>query len=135
MDTSPKYAWRATYNDGTVINWNTPGFSYSDINRDRLRLFELVSKESGESVLKIQVEPGDRLIWRNMTAIRPGGGVEIVQMVGKQRTMNGKNVQAIALFFERDRTVEMFDRFDPKHPFLRGVQLLPFEDWYETATN
>lgn len=128
-DTTPQYAWRATYDDRTVVNWSTPGFSYKDINRTKLRLFEIVHKVSDESVLKIELQPGDRLIWRNMTTIRPGRGVEIVQMVGKQRTENGKNVQGIALFFERDRTVEFFDRFDPKHPFLRGHKLHPYEEW------
>lgn len=129
VSTIPRYAWKATYDDRTVVMWNAPGISYNDINRLKLRLFEIVSKESGETALKVELQPGDRLIWRNMTAISAGKGAEIVQLVGKQRTVNGKNVQWIALFFEKDKRVEFFDRFDEKHTFLQGVQLLPFEDW------
>ena len=105
--------------------------SYDKLNRLKLRLFEIVNKESGETALKIELQPGDRLIWRNMTALSAGKGAEIVQLVGKQRTVQGKNVQWIALFFERDKKVEFFDRFDQRHPFLYGVQLLPCEDWVE----
>jgi hypothetical protein len=132
VNTKPQYAWRATYDDGTVISWNSVvGFSYNDLNRAKLRVFEIVSKESGETALKVELEKGDRLIWRNMTTIATGKGAEIVQMVGKQRTIEGKNVQWVALFFEKDKKVEFFDRFDEKHTFLRGVKLLPFEEWVE----
>lgn len=126
------YRWRATYNDGFTLTEEpgNPVTQYRNIDRSKLRRFELLRADSHRSVFSMAFEPHQRLIWRRRFAQRLGGQHEIVHIIGKQWTRDGQNHQAIALFFEKDGTVEMFDRFDETHPFLQGVQFLPCENNY-----
>jgi hypothetical protein len=123
------YRWRAIHEDGFTLEEkpNDEFAVYSNINRKKLRVFELFNKETKEVKLSIKFYPGQRLIWRRRKEMAPGGKENTVHIVGKQQTINGANKQGIALLFERDGTVEFFERFDPSHPFLRPIKLLPEE--------
>jgi len=124
------YRWRATYNNGFQLTEEpgNPATQYRNIDRSKLVCFELLRADTKETVFRMAFLPHQRLIWRRRFAQRLGGTCEIVHIIGKQWNRDGQNHQAIALFFEKDGTIEMFDRFDEQHPFLRGVQFLPFEN-------
>lgn len=119
-----KFRFRAHYNDGSTLTEDpTKEFAnYSNINRHKLVMFELFNIENNQPVLKIKIDPGQRLIWRRRKAIEPGGDEKTVHIVGKQQTINGKNYQGIALLYD-DGTSEFFDKFNPKHPWLHPVIL------------
>jgi len=128
-NTMPVYWWRATYDNGETFTLQ-PGSTYNqyhNIDRTRLRVFELFNHDTGEVKVKLNFLPGQRLIWRTRHRLQVGGQDEVVHIVGKQMTVDGKNSQGIFLLFEKDGSVEFFDRYDAKHPFLQEVQLLPFE--------
>lgn len=124
----PAYAPRVTYTDGEVVELGADN-PYDKIDRTRLRLFELVHKETKQVAIKLHILPEQRLIWRVRTAMRPGHPPFIAHIIGKQQTVDGKNKQGIFVYFETDGSVEFMERFEEGHAFLSPVQLLPSEDW------
>jgi hypothetical protein len=115
------FYWRATYDNGETIEKG----KYEDIDRERLRFFELLD-EDGNVRVKVKLEKGQRLIWRKRVELTPGEGEKVVHLVGKQETVEEKNVQGLCLLYE-DGTMEFFEKFNKEHPWLRPVVLLPEE--------
>ncbi len=120
------FYWKATYDNGETIQQEPNKVGYNDIDRDRLRVFELFDIETGQTKLKIKFEKGQRLIWRRREAMTTSGKMTIVHLVGKQETVKGKNIQGLALLYE-DGAVEFFEKFNREHPWLRPIELLPEE--------
>lgn len=117
-----QYSFRAHYNDGSYQERG----NYADIDRDRLVAFELFDINTDNTALKMVFLPGQKLIWRKRHELKSTGEEKIVHLIGKQENRGGKNYQSLALLFDDGHT-EFFDKFDPRHPFLREVQLLPGE--------
>jgi hypothetical protein len=123
-----KYRFKAHYNDGTtfVEDPKDPYANYSNINRNKLEAFELFDIDNNQTAIKIKFLPGQRLVWRRRKALVAGRGEITVHIIGKQQTINGRNVQGVALLYP-DGTTEFFEKFNSGHPWLRPIDLLPEE--------
>lgn len=122
-----RFQWRAVYTDGsflTQINEDGTKNAYADIDRNNLAAFEMW-EGTGVRVLSLRFAPGQRLIWRRrvfMSQTNEGAGVsEVVHIIGKQQTVEGKNYQGIIGLFESDGRVEVAGKFDENHPFFKPV--------------
>ncbi len=118
-----RYTWKALYNDGTSlgqINEDGSKNAYSDIDRTKLSGFELW--DGNVRVLYLSLTKGQRLIWRRRSEMVQGGVVgEVCHIVGKQETIDGKNIQGIIAIFESDGHIEIAERFNDKHPWLYPI--------------
>jgi hypothetical protein len=123
-----KYRFRAIYTDGSILieNPEDPSANYSKIDRQKLKIFELFEVDTNKTVIKIDLEPKQRLIWRRRKALVPGKGEITVHIVGKQETIDGKNIQGLSLLYP-DGSVNCFSRYNKKHPWLRPIKLLEIE--------
>jgi hypothetical protein len=96
--------WQAHYTDGSTLPQGN-GATYTDIERDKLQAFDLWRGE--QLLVRVDLRPDSngevgqrRLIWRMRRRLDTGGGQMTIHMVGWQRTVNGRNVQAICYVFE-----------------------------------
>lgn len=127
------YTWKALYKDGASleqIERTGKKNTYADIDRKKLSGFELWN--GSNRVFYLKIDRGQRLIWRRRTEMGQGGQVlGVCHIVGKQETVEGKNIQGIALIFESDGRIEMADRFDENHPWLYPIMVNKDdgEDW------
>jgi len=115
------YFWRATYKEGThVTSDNVP---YAEIDRRRLRRFEVVQRETGKALIDMPFEPADCLIWRKRVQIRPTGE-ERYHIVCRERVVG----QYFILYLnEATGEVKGTMRFDPSNALLCEPERLPFE--------
>lgn len=98
-------SWVAHYSDNTVLA-QADGASYSQINRHKLVAFDLVSE--GHLLVRVDLRPNDvsegvearRLIWRIRHLANTNGNGSQIHLIGWQRRVNGRNVQAINYVFE-----------------------------------
>lgn len=118
------YYWATVYEDGhrrVQLDWQDPENEakknyYKDIDRDRLRRFEIWRDNT--MLFWLSFRPGQKLIWRRRVSIAPGKGVEMAcHILGKQEKVNGKNVQGIIVLYE-DGRIEVSDRWRDDHPWL-----------------
>ncbi len=108
--------WQALYNDDKVLKqFNADGTEnkYKDIDRYRLRRFDLVS--DGKPVYSVYLHTGQRLIYRRRHFIKANGERWVVYLVGWQLTIDTakglKNVTSIMYVFP-DGTVALDDSRD-----------------------
>ena len=85
-----------------------------------------VIDDSGNTILELHLEPGQRLIYRRRHAQTIGKPLITVTIVGWQQTIAGQNVQSIAYVFE-DGRIELAGRWKEDHPWFYSPQLLSFE--------
>lgn len=125
LDPREHHTWQAEYSNGSILNqYNDDGSknSYRQIERKGLKTFSLLSVESGETTVTIELSPKKRLIWRMRTAKNLYNGTEIrVYIVGWQQKVRGRNEQEIHCVFP-DGRVETLDRFRENHPWAYPVQ-------------
>lgn len=119
ITTSPKYEWRATYANGETQRGTK--HAYAAIDHGKLRLFEIIHKETGAVALRVRVEEGQKLIWRSGQSYNTKHEFSVIHIIGKQEKIDGVNRQGFCLFYETDGTSEFFDRFDPEHPWLKKI--------------
>lgn len=133
--------WIAHYDDGTTLDQrekgsNGKGPTYPDIDRDRLTAFGLYT---GDRVLvlvdfrddsdgNLQIGP-KRLIWRRRGQIRSGDEhANYVHLVGWQRTINDRNVQAICYVREDDGVVVLGGQWLDNAPMMHAIKLMECEE-------
>lgn len=125
--------WKAVYTDGTYLDQIEPSGNknaYKDIQRDKLKYFELWDKD--KRIISLRFFKGQRLIWRRRTILRTGQEKQVIHLIGKQETVNGKNYQGIIAVFE-DGRVEVAGKFEEDHPFFKPVVIHEDEgeEWNE----
>lgn len=121
-----KYKWKAVYNDSAELS-EAKDVGYHHIDRSKLRFFLLLDRETEDVKFRVEINDGQRLIWRRRYAIHSNGMQEIAHLVGKQITISNKNYQWIALIFEDDGRIEFFDKYDKDNPFLNEIELFEYE--------
>lgn len=129
----PKFVWRAVYSDNTIleqVNGEVKN-KYEDIDRTKLRVFELYDRETKDIKVRLLFKNGQRLIWRRREFLKPTSqGVKItgrLHIIGKQETKNGKNYQGFLWLFEPEGYMEIGERFIKGHPFFDDIELLDIE--------
>ncbi len=126
------FHWIAHYNDGSNLDQRN-GATYADIDRTRMEAFSLYDGERPLVMVdfrdKIENDPEvgpRRLIWRKRSLMRSDGVRVSVHLVGWQRTVAGRNVQAIC-YINGDGTIIMGDQWMESRPLVHPVELAPFE--------
>ena len=121
--------WIAHYQDGTSLN-QSEGASYGDINRPNLQAFDLW--RAGQLLIRIDLRDDTdneigprRLIWRIRHKQTATGQHEAIHMVGWQRQVNGRNIQAIGYVFE-DGPILLGGQF-VEQDFMGAIVPLTFE--------
>lgn len=119
------YTWKAEYTDGSSLEQS--GNAYQDIDQSRLRVFLLMEGETPK--LRIEFEPGERLVWRRRVEHAPGvGPVRTCHILGKRVPVaDGLEVSSVACIFEDTGELLTADGFDDNHPWLYSPQLLEHE--------
>ena len=124
--------WIAYYSDGTSLD-QRQGYTYSDIDRARMEAFGLYNGEHPLVMVDFRDNTGGdpdvgprRLIWRKRSMIRSDGTQLSVHLVGWQRTVAGRNVQAIC-YINGDGTIIMGDQWMESRPMVHPVALLEME--------
>lgn len=122
--------WLAHYDDGDQLA-QANGTTYADIDRDRLQAFDLW--RAGRLLVRVDMRNDGgpdhgpkRLIWRVRNQVDTGGHSLRLHLAGWQRTVNGRNVQAICYVFE-DGAVLLGGQFDESVPFMSAVQPMACE--------
>lgn len=109
--------WRAIYNDETWLNQVEADHEnkYTDIDRNKLIAFELWSPDYLKPVAKINLEPGQRLIYRRRVRghVLSPENIEVMYLVGWQQTVQGQNVQSI-LCIHKDGSIEVIGQWSEK---------------------
>ena len=122
--------WAAVYNDGSLLpQYNEDGSEnkYTDINRDILKQFLLLSTTSVRFILNLK--PEFKLIYRRRTAIKMDSNVKgIIHIVGYQQNISGKNIQHINFISESTGVMEVTDGFKEGHQWFYPVIFLPEEE-------
>lgn len=121
-----EFCWRAVYYDGSTIDqYDSEGKAivrgYEDIDRERLMAFEI--REMGmlqRLIHRVYLGGDKRLIWRRRVFMKMGGQQTVIHLVGWQKTVEGRNVQAITFVFPDGHT-ELIDRWHETHPIFHSV--------------
>lgn len=92
--------WRARYKDGTTLEqYNSDGEAngYENINRDKLDAFEIFDSKDKRLILRMFLEPEQRLIYRRRVwqDFRTGNIKFYLYMIGWQQTIKGQNIQSL----------------------------------------
>lgn len=126
--------WQAVYSDDTVLSQvgdDGSRHTYGDIDRARLVAFDLW--RDGALLVRVDMrgdsngEVGEkRLIWRMRNWLRGDGGHDRVHLVGWQRTVKGRNVQAICYVFDNGAVV-LGGQFNERDPLMYSVVLTEAE--------
>jgi len=93
--------WVANYIDATELRQFQDGkeSKYTDINRDKLYRFDMVDRDTKQTVYSLYLRDGQRLIFRRRTLKKVNVGDVVVFLVGYQQTfmtnMGPKNVTVI----------------------------------------
>lgn len=101
------FGWNAIYSDGEILaRYNEDGTenSYADIDRDRLKVFEVVKGNAitgGNVAFKVFFErPTQKLIYRRRVFVDAVGVTTgVVVMVGWHENVNGTSVKSIAYIY------------------------------------
>lgn len=124
--------WAAKYDDGSIVNqFGEDGqeLSYDNLkDRERVVVFIIYDQDTGKSVLGLNLDPGQKLIYRRRNWARPGEDrpFRTVHLVGWRRTIAGECIQSIAYVFE-DGRIELAGKFRENHPLFESPVLRPFE--------
>lgn len=119
------YFWQATYEGGTqTTSDDTP---YEALNRRALRSFAIVDRESRAVPIHVQLEPGDRLIWRKREQMRTDGTVETAHLVCREHLRDGYSERFIKLLMQNDGRIIICGQYDPTDPWLIEPVLLDCE--------
>jgi len=73
----PKFVWRATYADGTIVNQfdeEKNELNTEQVDRNGLRHFEFID-EFNETVASFTMLPGDTVAFRRRTQVKAGVGL------------------------------------------------------------
>jgi hypothetical protein len=85
------------------------------------------SKKTERIVFTLQLQEGQRLIWRKRVISGQFQDDQVWHLVGWQKTVGGENIQCISYFREDDGVVIMAGQWEGEHVLLGDVQLLDFE--------
>jgi len=124
--------WIAHYDDGTSLV-QSDDYTYSDIDRDRLHVFDLRMDNRLLVRVDLRKEAVDertgvgarRLIWRIRHRQDTSGGHVKFHLVGWQRDVMGCNIQSICYVFE-DGSVFLGGQF-AEHDFQHAIVPLSCE--------
>jgi hypothetical protein len=120
----PEFNWRAIYNDNTFLNqYRKDGTAngYGNIDRTKLKSFEMYNTKDNKSILKLDLEPGQRLIARRRTwqDLNTNEIIGYVWLIGWQKTINGKNKQTVYHILP-DGKIEKHGKWFGGQPELRS---------------
>ena len=126
------FHWIAHYNDGINLD-QRDGYTYSDIDRSKMEAFGLYNGDRPIVMVDFRDNTGGdpevsprRLIWRKRSLMRSDGVRVSVHLVGWQRTVADRNVQAIC-YINGDGTIIMGDQWMESRPLVHPVELAPSE--------
>jgi len=122
-----EFFWRAVYYDeSTADQYDSEGEAvirgYEDIDRERLMAFEIREMNTKNLIHRVYLGGDKRLIWRRRVFMKMAGQQTVIHLVGWQKTVEGRNVQAITFVFPDGHT-EMIDRWHEHHPIFHSVSL------------
>ena len=121
--------WAAVYNDGSLLpQYNEDGSEnkYTDINRDILKQFLLLSTTSVRFILNLK--PEFKLIYRLRTIKINNDVKERVHIVGYQQNISGKNIQHINFIVDSTGVIEVTDGFRENHAWYSSINFMPEEE-------
>lgn len=123
--------WIAVYGeDDYLYQYNDDGSEngYGDIDRERLKEFHIINKDTGKHVFAMSLDEGQRLIYRKRVQMSGISGEKVweIFLVGWQQTIKGKNVQSISWIFP-DGSIIQTGKFNENHPIFYSPELLDFE--------
>jgi len=131
-----EFFWRAIYYDHVAIDqYDASGErivrGYEDIDRERLMAFDIREKGTERLILRIYLGGDKRLIWRERNYIQTNRAGETVKrerihLVGWQRTVGGRNVQAIAFVYP-DGHIRIIDRWHEHHEIFHAPTIREYE--------
>lgn len=117
------YTFKATYDDGTFLV-GTDDTPYESIDRARLRTFDLIRKDNHDDIkLRVHIAPGQRLVFRRRSRMSFSEKETHIYIVGKQETIDGRNVQRIAVLYNDTGAVELLDKYMETEPFSEPVPI------------
>lgn len=117
--------WKAVYSDGKSLTQYNEGkvSKYTDIDRTRLKCFELYSDKL---ILRVHLGDGKRLIFRRRVHINMQSQVKsIMYLVGWQKKVGNENIQSIAYIF--DGHIEMAGKWDESSDWFYSPNLIKEE--------
>lgn len=114
----PMVTWKAMYEDGTEVNqFQSDGVELSSdsISRDHVKSMTLF--KGGVPVATLDIEPGQKLVYRRRTTMTVGGPRDVCHILG-WRQRQGDDIKSRVLFyFENKDKVEEIDGFRDYHPY------------------
>lgn len=120
------HRWFVIYRDGTIVHQVDPDtgekHGYEDIDREQLAAFFLYDWEADRVVIRMNFEPGQKLIWRRRVEMDGSGAVtEVCHIIGKMEVRDGKKYEGILGLFSSDERIEVTGRFEENHPWFYPV--------------
>jgi len=120
-----EFFWRAVYYDeSTADQYDDKGEKvirgYEDIDRERLMAFEIREMGTQRLIHRVYLGGDKRLIWRMRHDLQTLRGKITVHLVGWQKTVGERNVQAISFVFPDGHT-ELIDRWHDQHTWFYSV--------------
>jgi len=102
------FTWIAIY-DSSLILREIDGFSYGDIDREKLVEFWLIDQR-GQEKIKIDLKPGQKLIFRRRRFQRAVESTpfQTFYLVGWHENISGRNVQSI-MYLYPNGAIELSD--------------------------
>lgn len=112
--------WRAIYSDGSVINQKEMQVSYEDLDREKLREFQMLRDGQVVLVVPLKEGQGGRLIWRRRVQVIPGGGHRFFYLVGKRSAF-------VSVMFDNGAIVTD-DNFSDEHVLYSEIEKVRGEE-------
>ena len=123
--------WKVTYSDDS--SYTNKDIKYPEIDRDKLKLFQIL-RPNGTSRVTFHIKsPDQRLIVRSRVLRDMITSVikERAWLIGYQQTKQGVNLQVIMCLFQ-DGSIEIIDKFYDDNQFFKNINLRPEEQFWET---
>ena len=126
----PMIMWKATYEDGTeVCQFQPDGLEVSTDSVSRNHVRSMVLSKGGVPVVTLDIEPGQKLVYRRRTEMIPGKNVtEICHILGWRQRQEDQIVSRVLFYFESDDRIEEIDGFREDHPWYYAPNFRKFEE-------
>jgi hypothetical protein len=118
MSQSNTLFWLARYQDGSCRHQHENGADvcFDDVSREGLRDL-ILADVNGNTVLHLEVKPGQMVFYRRRTIMIPGKEQEVMHILGHKIIHSGELILYPIFVYESDLRIEVGDfREKPKKP-------------------